>query len=183
MNDTADQSKFRSKKMHSKGFRNLRFTNLGLLGCLWFTFIIYYLVYKMFRIRKEVKDFSSKISVLSRPTLPKRSYRHTSLQSYHSYPDPDDKPVITSAKSTVKPKLDKSSMKLDSKFRLDKIYPGFSASDKSNNLPAPKTEMTKLANGLTVASQDVPGLMTSFAFMVRAGRYFDHRFLSSFLCV
>ena len=93
---------------------------------------------------------------------------------YHSYPDPDDKGVTTSvissfAKTLVK---DDAALRLD-KFDMKKMFPGVPTSKGISEQDTPKTQFTRLKNGLTVATQDMPGLMSSFAVIVGAGSAYE----------
>ena len=96
-------------------------------------------------------------------------------RSYHSYPDPKEKPVISQSRSNEEKKLDKSKdeFKLANKFKLDAIFPGTPTSKGIGVGDAPATKSTVLSNGITVASQDMPGLMSSFAVIVRAGGSYE----------
>ena len=111
--------------------------------------------------------FSSKI-LDSKPNLTRMSTR-----SYHSYPDPNEKPNITYAKANAQKTLNKQDkeFQLDNRFKLDNLFPGTPISKGISKDNAPKTIVSTLDNGLTVASQEMPGLMSSFAFLVKAGRY------------
>jgi hypothetical protein len=96
-----------------------------------------------------------------------------SIRSYHSYPDPNEKPRISTTVSTAAKQIDKASgiFDIDKKFRLDTPFPGVTLGKPIKDSTTPNTISTKLENGLTVATQENPGLMTSFAFVVRTGRY------------
>ena len=92
---------------------------------------------------------------------------------YHSYPDPNEKPKISRGKSDGQ-KVDESSknkdnVKISETFRLDKAFPGVPISTGLKDSSIPQTLSTKLSNGLVVASQDIPGLMSSFTFIVGTG--------------
>jgi hypothetical protein len=100
----------------------------------------------------------------------KASFPLTSVRSYHSYPDESEKPQITQSISSVKKQLESKDDRMDKKFAFDKPFPGIQAPQGLSNSNLPKTMQSKLNNGLTVASQEVPGFMTSFALVVRAGR-------------
>jgi hypothetical protein len=92
---------------------------------------------------------------------------------YHSYPDRNEKPVITTSKSNVEKTVDKKALgvNLHQSFNLSKCFPGIShGKSLSSQAEFPQTVTTKLSNGLVVASQDFYSLMTSFAFVVKAGR-------------
>ncbi|RYH32254.1 hypothetical protein EON65_00975 [archaeon] len=95
------------------------------------------------------------------------------VRAYHSYPEPGEKPEIrtTTAPAGIK-QLDKTSneLKLHDKFRLDKPFPDMPAVKPLISSATPPTLSTKLDNGLTVATQEMPGLMSSVAFIVKAGR-------------
>ena len=94
-------------------------------------------------------------------------------RQYHSYPDPEEKPRISTTKSSSAKQIDKSTgiFDIDKKFRLDKPFPGMILGNPITDSTTPNTVSTKLANGLTVATQENLGLMTSFAFVVKTGRY------------
>jgi hypothetical protein len=102
---------------------------------------------------------------------PSLFYSNT-VRGYHTYPDPDEKPQISYSKSDSKQQLNKSEFKLDKKFGFDVVFPGYGVSNGiGSSVSTPATYVSKLSsNGLTVASQDLPGLMTSFALIIRAGR-------------
>ena len=93
-------------------------------------------------------------------------------RSYHSYPDPNELPQVSNAVSDVKKTLIKNTaeFRVDETFRLDTPFPGVPTSSGIASTQSPKTLSTKLANGLTVASQDTSGLMSSFAFLLNRGR-------------
>lgn len=93
-----------------------------------------------------------------------------SVRSYHSYPDENEVPTITHSISSVQKQVDKTGFDLDKKFAFDRPFPGVPQPQGIVDSTIPKPNITKLDNGLTVASQDVPGLMTSFALIVRTGR-------------
>lgn len=96
---------------------------------------------------------------------------------YHTYPDPNEIPIITSAKSTLTsvaaiPKnLENLLLNSNASFSMDASFPGFdlSSTQFDGQLTSPPTRTTKLSNGLTVATQDTPSLMTSFAFAIGSG--------------
>lgn len=101
-------------------------------------------------------------------------------RSYHTYPDADDKGVETHATAkeanVAKQILDKSGQGfiLDKKFKIGEIFPGVPQGTKVKpGADVPKTLHTILPSGLTIASQDMPGLMTSFAFMVGTGSSYE----------
>lgn len=96
----------------------------------------------------------------------------TGLRSYHSYPDPDEKPVIQTNQSTYVKTHNKEDPKfqLDQKHKLDKIFPGVVVSSGIGSTQQPPTLTSILDSGLSVASQEMPGMMTSIALIVRAGR-------------
>jgi processing peptidase subunit alpha len=75
----------------------------------------------------------------------------------------------------VKKQLDKSgnAFKLDDRFRLDSVFPGIPEGKKIEDQPVPTTRSTTLSNGLQVGSQDMPSLMTSFAFIVKSGSSYE----------
>lgn len=99
-------------------------------------------------------------------------YSLSSTAQYHSYPSPDEKPQVSTFTSTVSKQIDKSSnlFALDAKFKMDALFPGISLGKPIRDSTTPQTVTSKLANGLTVATQEMPGLMTSLAFVVKTGR-------------
>lgn len=94
---------------------------------------------------------------------------------YHSFPDPSEVPVISQHKSDSVKTLDKSGKDfvVSPDFSLIKAFPGVPPNSGSKNSPAPKTISTILSNGLTVATQDLPGFMSSFALFVGSGSSFE----------
>ena len=114
---------------------------------------------------------------LSQLTLKKcfdsKSYFRANTRFYHSYPDPNEKPNITYAKANAEKIFDKKDKKfqLDDRFKMDNLFPGTPISKGISKENAPQTIVSTLDNGLTVASQEMPGLMSSFSFLVKAGRY------------
>lgn len=117
----------------------------------------------MLALRKTVKS-CTKASSLFRGTQ----------RAYQSTPDPDEKPVINFSKSEGMKKITDKSLpeyNLNKNFALDKPFPGTIVSKGIADSTPPKTLSTVLPNGLTVATQEMPGLMSSFAFLVRTGRY------------
>lgn len=70
--------------------------------------------------------------------------------------------------TTVKTGEDYAAMK---RFNMTKAY---HIPDDIQPVPftqEPKTIITNLANGLTIATQDMPGLMCSMCLLVKTGRY------------
>ena len=99
----------------------------------------------------------------------------TVLRKYHSYPDPNELPVITTYKSSQSNRqVEKRSSDFDGmkKFSMINAY-GDVPSKGANHHLVPITEMTKLPNGLLVASQEKNGLMSSFSLIVAAGSSFE----------
>jgi len=91
---------------------------------------------------------------------------------YHSYPDPNEQPKISSTVSSAVRSMDKNGddFILDSKFNLKRPFPGTNFLGSKLDGKAPETISSVLENGLTVATQEVPGLMSSFTFVVKTGR-------------
>lgn len=116
--------------------------------------------------RKEKRFISSMLSVLRRRTYALR-------RLYHSYPDPNEKPVITTSihKRDATNPSKKDDISLDKKFKIDSIFPGVPVTRGIKpGEQAPETKSTKLKNGITVATQEVPGsLMSSITFMLGSG--------------
>lgn len=101
---------------------------------------------------------------------------HNHYRSYHSYPDPNEKPKITSFKNESKEKklnkVGENGFSLADKFRLDNPFPGAPTPTGIKGSAAPSVKETKLPNGLLVATQEMPGsLMVTLGFIVKAGRY------------
>eukprot|EP00605_Chrysophyceae_sp_TOSAG23-4_P002348 GSChrysophyteH1.ASY1.ANO1.2596.1 assembled CDS len=100
-------------------------------------------------------------------------------RGYHSYPDPNDKGVETRSlakDSDVKAQiLDKSgpTYALDDSYEIENVFPGVPSGSRVEAGAAPATQHTVLPSGLTVASHEMPGLMTSFAFMVGTGSSYE----------
>ena len=95
---------------------------------------------------------------------------------YHSYPDPTDVAKISEFKVEKSEKLiDKmANMKdfsISSDFRLDRQFPGVPTSKGVDKLLPPQTISSILPNGITVSSQELPTLMSSFAVLFTAGRF------------
>eukprot|EP01038_Epipyxis_sp_PR26KG_P013413 gene13413-17987_t len=111
-----------------------------------------------------------------------RSKLSAPLRYYHSYPTSDDKPVVSTfnaSQSTVaKNIVDKSTdhFILDEKFKMEKSFPGFQTVEGNDGgLKLHQTRSTTLSNGLTVASQQSNGLMSSFCFIVRMGSSYEQQ--------
>lgn len=96
-----------------------------------------------------------------------------SARRYHSYPDPDEKPIIQTSQPSSPKVYDKKNpeFQLDKRFKMEELFPGTPLSKGIGTSKPPPTLYSTLPNGLTVASQEMPGLMTSVAFIVRTGRY------------
>lgn len=103
---------------------------------------------------------------------PQRAYSVTCCSRYHSYPDPNEKPIINTFTSKHTKVLDKANpeFSLNSVFKMSTPFPGVPVSSGINASAPPPTLFTTLNNGLTVASQDIPGMMSSIALIVRTGR-------------
>ena len=109
-----------------------------------------------------------------------------SAACYHSYPDPNERPIVTNAKSDAKRTMNKKGDKdiikkisIDEKFRLDVIFPGVPVSKGLQSKVAPNPISTKLSNGVTIATQDMPGsMMSSFSFMIASGSAFEKQISS-----
>jgi hypothetical protein len=94
------------------------------------------------------------------------------LRMYHSYPDPNEKPQISTARSSAIKQIDKSTgiFDLDPMFKLNTQFPGVILGKPITDTTTPMTVSTVLDNGLTIATQESSSLMTSIAFVVRTGR-------------
>lgn len=82
-------------------------------------------------------------------------------------------PIISTHKAEPsEKKVDKSlpNFKLNDSYGMSKVFPGIPISQGIIKTSPPATRSTVLANGLTVATQEMPGMMSSFAFLVRTGR-------------
>jgi hypothetical protein len=106
--------------------------------------------------------------------LPGTPLRSAGARCYHSYPDPNEKPILTTTLADHAKKYDKSvGFSLDSKFKMDSPFPGTPSFTGVDPSAPPPTLHTRLENGLIVASQDMPGMMTSMALIVRAGSAYE----------
>ncbi len=90
---------------------------------------------------------------------------------YHSFPDKDEKPVITQTVSKEQKQLKKENgvFDLHNNFKMNAVFPGTPTSSGIGKDAPPLTRSTTLPNGITVASRDMPGLMSSFAVIMRVG--------------
>ena len=93
-------------------------------------------------------------------------------ECYHSFPDPSEVPLVSSTLSTHKKTFNKDlpEFSISQNFRLDRPFAFSQTKTSSSSNGVPKTHATKLPNGITVASIDTPGLMTTFSFLVQTGR-------------
>jgi processing peptidase subunit alpha len=107
--------------------------------------------------------------------LNKSSFGRIIPRFYQTYPDPNENPKISTSVSSVEKQLNKSDGKfnLADKFKLDQLFPGVPISKGIVKGVQPTTKSTTLSNGLTIASQEMPGLMSSFAFIVNSGSAFE----------
>jgi processing peptidase subunit alpha len=82
---------------------------------------------------------------------------------------------VSTATSTAKKTLNKSApeFQVDPTFRVETPFPGVPRGSAFKSTDTPRTYATKLSNGLTVASQDTYGLMSSFAFLVNRGSAYE----------
>ena len=87
---------------------------------------------------------------------------------YHSFPDPQEVPKISHSKSNhVSRKLKKDTSFSDEEFQIK--IPEINNDSHVDFESSDFTHVTKLDNNLTVSSQDMHGLMSSFAFAVGSG--------------
>jgi hypothetical protein len=118
--------------------------------------------------------------ILSKQNVSRSYSLQTLCRSYHSYPDPNESPVITQYQHkpqqqqprTLSPEM--IQQLADLKFRLS-----FGKVD-TLNAQAEKTiypkieilpQITKLENGLTVVSVEADDMtMSSFVFLIKSGR-------------
>jgi len=116
-----------------------------------------------------------KIRILRRE-IPQMTYYPTGIfRTYHSYPDPNDRAIITTFRSNqIKKNFEKRSPEFEGmkKFSMEHSFGDIKLSPIDSQL-APMTEVTKLPNGLLVASQEKPGLMSSFSLIIAAGSSFE----------
>ena len=113
-----------------------------------------------------------------------RNSRGLRRESYHSFPDPSEKPQISSATSSSKRRVDKEATdgySVHEMFRLDRPFPlkGGGHGKHGDDQARPAVQSTKLSNGVTVSSIDTQGLMTAFSYLVQTGRYTSSPILSS----
>jgi len=139
----------------------------------------------MLRNLTRIAVTASRCPVASRPRS-RVTAAAPSGRGYHSYPDPDEKGVETSTiaknlKDRIQPQiLDKKGkdFTLDGKFKIsingeNAGFPGVPTGKSVIPGAGPAVQATVLPSGLTVASQDMPGLMTSFCFCVGAGSSYE----------
>jgi hypothetical protein len=93
------------------------------------------------------------------------------VAQYHTYPEPGDKGVFSSSVSK-KQKFGNEANKaeVDKKFKTNVPFPGIQSSQNQVSTEESNVQKTVLANGLTVASQDMRGLLTSIIVLVKTGR-------------
>ena len=114
---------------------------------------------------------STSITSVQQLSLPK--FDTAMRRQYHSYPDPDEKPIISTHKSDSK-KVIKSDKEVG-------VSAGLSLNNNeiiehmdnlTTGLKPPPMELKKtiLPNGITVASHDKHGMMTSVSFNIGTGR-------------
>lgn len=100
---------------------------------------------------------------------------YPSTMRYHSYPDPTDVGKISEFRANSEKLIDKTKnikdFTISSDFRLDRQFPGVPVSKGVDKSSPPATITTVLANGITVSSQELPTLMSSFAVLFTVGRY------------
>ncbi len=120
---------------------------------------------------------SSKRLVSGQANILRQRNTNTLRRLYHSFPDPNEKPQITTAQSSGVRQMDKSKtdVSLHENFKMQKPFPDFERYTKSLNKVEAKTFSTTLSNGITVASEDRFSLMTSLALVVRTGRLVSFR--------
>lgn len=109
----------------------------------------------------------------------------SSTRGYHTYPDPDEKPVITShVVDKTKPLAPDPSLPphtpvvkaggnfdvMREKFCMTQPFQLPANMHSSPFKEQPLTRTGALPNGLVVASQDMPGLMCSITLLVKTGR-------------
>jgi processing peptidase subunit alpha len=97
------------------------------------------------------------------------------MRLFHSYPDPKENPQISTSIANSDKTLDKSrpEFALHEKFKIEHVFPGVATSTGIAKGAEPLTVSSKLANGLTVASQERHGLMSSFAIIVKTGSAYE----------
>jgi hypothetical protein len=128
-----------------------------------------------------VRSIRSRSSQSLRLTVP---LMNSLSRFYHSYPDPDEIPIITHyTPSSPSPSLSSSlaSLSSSSPSSIEKMKERFSLrqTQLKNESLVPKRnakafvpEITKLENGLTVVSTEADDMtMSSFAFLIKSGRF------------
>lgn len=96
---------------------------------------------------------------------------------YHSYPDPNETPVITETKSNHAKTINKKEAPwsnefsdIAKRFDMSKALPGFEGCGAVADSKIPLPQSSKLENGLTVVSvESSDSTMASFAFLVKSG--------------
>lgn len=92
-------------------------------------------------------------------------------RGYHSYPDPNEKPVVSTFKSDGKKMGEKAAIALKNSLPMDVAFPGSPTPTGIGKNSAPTIKESTLSNGLTVTSQELPGsLMVTLGFIVKCGR-------------
>lgn len=110
-------------------------------------------------------------------------------QCYHTYPDPNEIPVITQNKASKvviddngKPlqRIQKISaqFQVPNSYHLTNIFPGVPMS-KGITSHNPETISSKLSNGMTVASQELSSLITSIGFIIGTGSSHENQDIHS----
>lgn len=150
--------------------------NYFTLKSLIFQLFIYFLINKYIFINYiNIINNKMNIRISNKIKLNKSSFNRLFPRFYQTYPDPDEKPQISTSISSVEKQINKSDGKfnLADKFKLDKLFPGVPISNGIIKGIQPTTISSRLCNGLTIATQEMPGLMSSFAFIVNSGSAFE----------
>lgn len=110
--------------------------------------------------------------------LPK-SFRYQKIRFYHSYPDPNETPIVTQYQVKPKEKSKKSPQMIEQIANLNARF-GFLKSSNPQSTSNEKIsiqkrelipQITKLENGLTVVSVEADDMtMSSFVFLIKSGR-------------
>lgn len=119
-------------------------------------------------------------SVTSSP-LPALPQCFLTSRLYHSYPDPDEKPIISQTISSAAKTVKKDNAQYEhlERFDMHKPFTGTENLGVADTSSQPPTRTSKLDNGLTLASIHTPGLMASFAFIVNAGSGYENQATAS----
>ena len=92
-------------------------------------------------------------------------------RNYHTYPAPDEKPILTKFKSsTVRQEKKGKEFDVNELLKMESNIAPTATNAADATVPVFVEHSSQLSNGIRVVSQDTTGLMTSFSFTVGSGR-------------